>query len=152
MESFNLFAYKKWKRANVTYRGMKNTGEPNNVYGSLGNGLYTTPSSNKSWSRTYGTLYFVVNGKPKKPKVFKTLNDWEIWFQCNLIFPYSKKEGKEHPDKRDFEKNTTIEKEMEKLGYDGIEIKGREMVNFKPEDVRYYRTENELMNYYENNF
>ena len=95
MESFNLFAYKKWKRANVTYRGMKNTGEPNNVYGSLGNGLYTTPSSNKSWSRTYGTLYFVVNGKPKKPKVFKTLNDWEIWFQCNLIFPYSKKEGKE---------------------------------------------------------
>ena len=44
------------------------------------------------------------------------------------------------------------EKEMEKLGYDGIEIKGREMVNFKPEDVRYYRTENELMNYYENNF
>jgi hypothetical protein len=143
--------YIKWKRKNVTCRGIKELGKENQVYGSLGKGLYTTPLSNKAMAKTYGSLYFVVNGKPKHPKVFNTLNDWEIWFQNMLIFPFSKKQGKEYPDKRDFEANTTIEDEMQKLNYDGIIIKSREMINFTPTDnVMYFKTERELENYFNN--
>jgi len=101
-------------------------------------------------AKTYGTLYFVVGGKPKHPKVFNTLNEWEIWYQNMLIFPFSKKQGKEYPDRRDFEANTTIEDEVQKLGFDGIEIRGREMVAFKPENVLYFKNERELEMYFEN--
>jgi hypothetical protein len=38
---------------------------------------------------------------------------------------------------------------MQKLGFDGIIIKGREMVNYKPENVLYFSNENQLINYYE---
>ena len=66
------------------------------------------------------------------------------------MYEFSKKEGKDYPDKRDFNKYTTIEKEMMNLGYDGIIIKGREYVNFSPpENVNYFKTEEELINYYE---
>jgi hypothetical protein len=42
-----------------------------------------------------------------------------------------------------------MDKEMIKLGYDGLIIKGREMVNYKPsEDVRYFEDENQLEMYY----
>lgn len=52
------------------------------------------------------------------------------------------------PDRRMFDKVTTIENEVTKLGYDGIIIKGREMVNYKPEDVHYFKTETELKDFY----
>jgi len=143
--------YLKWKRKNVTYRGMKEIGVENEVYGSLGKGLYTAPSSNKTMARQYGKLYFVVNGRPKNPKKFNSINEWEIWFYNKLVYDYSKSKGKERPDKRDFMAKTTIETELIKLGYDGIEIKGREMVNFNPENIMYFRTEDELKDYFEHN-
>jgi hypothetical protein len=45
---------------------------------------------------------------------------------------------------------TTIKDEMLKLGYDGIEIKGREMVNYTPEDIMFFQNERQLIMYYEN--
>jgi hypothetical protein len=139
---FNELQYRKWKKDNVTYRGMKNVGQPNNVYGSLGEGLYTVPKSNISMARQYGQVYFVVNGKPKKPKVFNSLNDWEIWFQTNFLKNYDRLS--------EFEKVTSIRAEMLKLGYDGIVIVGREMVNYTPEDVKYFSNETQLEDYFFN--
>lgn len=141
--------YKKWKRQNVTLRGMREVGQENEAGAMLGRGLYSAALSNRSLAKEYGTVHFAVNARPKNPKKFNTLNDWEIWFYNNLVYNYSKAKGKEFPDKRDFNASTTIEKEMQKLGYDGIEIVGREMVNFKPSDVVYFRTEDELRDYYE---
>lgn len=143
---FNAFKYKQWKRDNITYRGMKNVGQSNErVANTMGDGLYTVPASNKSMARTYGDLYYVLNAKPKKPKIFNTLNDWEIWFQGNLLKDYNY-------DRRAFDKQTDIRTEMLKLGYDGVIIKGREMVNYTPEDVLYFRTEQQLEDYYERHF
>jgi hypothetical protein len=139
--------YKEWKRKNVTLRGMKSVGEDNGVYGSLGNGLYTVPLSNKAMAKQYGTVYFVVNAIPKKPKIFDGLNSWEI-FRHKLK---QKALGLDSSamDVRDFEKNGhKIEDEMKKMGYDGAIIKGREMVNYEPKDVKYFKTEQELENYF----
>jgi predicted nucleotidyltransferase len=141
--------YKSWKRKNITLRGVKEVGEENNGGAMLGKGLYSAFLSNKDLAKQYGEVKFVLNGVPKKPKIFNTLNEWEIWFYNTLVFQYSKQKGKEHPDKRDFDASTTIEDEMEKLGFDGIVIKGREMVNYKPKNVLFFRNENELYNYYE---
>ena len=141
--------YKSWKRKNVTLRGIsKNPDEFNGGGAMLGDGLYTAALSNKSMAKEYGVLYFVVNAIPTKPKIFNTLNEWEIWFYNNLIFQYSKSKGKDFPDKRDFNEHTTIKDEMIKMGYNGIIIKGREMVNYTPENVKYFRNEDELMNYF----
>lgn len=53
------------------------------------------------------------------------------------------------PDKNNFFRHTTIEDEMRKLGYDGIVIKGREMVNFDPPpNVEYFRDEGQVKNYW----
>lgn len=149
LNELNDSGYSSWKRKNVTLRGVKKLGEHNNVYGSLGKGLYTVPLSNKSMAKQYGTVYFVVNAIPKNPKIFNTLNEWEIWFYNKLVYQYSLANGNDHPDRRDFNKNTTIEKELQKLGFDGIIIKGREMVNYKPEDVLYFENEIKLKEYYE---
>lgn len=137
-----------WKRKNVTLRGIKELGNENNVYGSFGKGLYTVPLSNKSMAKTYGEIYFVVNAIPKHPKIVDTLNNSELWRQ-KLINEFCKKNNHIY-NVNFFENNTSIENEMLKLGYDGLIIKGREMVNYKPENVRYFRTENELEMYYEN--
>lgn len=152
-ESVNLSSehgdYLKWKRKNVSFRGMQNVGEENGGAAMLGRGLYTASLSNKSMSKKYGKPYFAVNAVPKHPKIFNTLNEWEIWFQNALVYKISKEKGKNYPDARDFFEKTTIEDEMQKLGYDGIIIKGREMVNFTPpENVRYFRTEDEVKQYY----
>jgi hypothetical protein len=137
-------AYSKWKRKNVTYRGIKDESDlekPNFGFGGmLGKGLYTAASSNKTMTRDYGKRYFIVNGRPKNPKIFNSVNDWELWFQRNLRGKYDRLS--------DFEEATSIEAEIQKLGYDGIEIKGREIVNYKPENVKYFRTEDELKNYF----
>jgi GNAT superfamily N-acetyltransferase len=144
--------YKTWKRKNVTLRGMsKGVGEENSAGAMLGSGLYTAFLSNRKMAKEYGKVYFVVNAVPPNPKVFNTLNEWEIWFYNNLVFKYSKEQGKDFPDKRDFNKNTTIEAEMQKMGYDGIVIKGREMVHFNPKNVMYFKTEDELKKYFEIN-
>lgn len=57
--------YSKWKRKNVTLRGMKVLGVDNGVWGSFGKGLYTVPLGNKSMAKEYGDVYFVVNAVPK---------------------------------------------------------------------------------------
>ncbi len=145
-EEFNRAEYLKWKRKNVSYRGMNDTTQENGGSAVLGNGLYTAALSNKSMAKSYGELYYVVNGIPKKPKVFNNLNEWEVWFQNNLVMKFSK--GK-FPDKREFFAVTTIENEMMNLGYDGVIIKGREYVAYKPENVKYYRNEDQLIDAYE---
>lgn len=144
--SNSLDGYRKWKRKNVMVRGISSDGTLDTANGSgarFGEGLYMAPLSNMKMAKQYGKLYFVVNGKPKNPMVFRDTNLAEIWIQQNLIF-------KNYKNSREFEANTSIAKEMLKLGYDGIEIKGRETVNFAPpENVMYFATENGLIDYYE---
>lgn len=139
--------YSKWKKDNVTLRGMKEMGKANEVYGSFGKGLYTVPLANKSMAKQYGTVYFVVNAIPKKPKIVKTLNDAELWRQ-QLVNDFCKKNNQSY-DVGYFESNTSMEDEMLKLGFDGFIIKGREMVIYNPENIKYFKTENELENYFE---
>lgn len=143
----NVENYSKWKRKNVTLRGIKEMGKPNEMYGSFGNGLYTVPLSNKAMAKQYGDVYFVVNAIPKNPKIVDSLNNAEILRQ-ELVNDYCKKHNKNY-DIRFFEANTTMEDEMLNLGYDGLIIKGREMVNYSPSDIKYFKTENELQRYYE---
>lgn len=99
-------------------------------------------------AKEYGEVYFVVNGKPENPKKLDTLNEAEILRQ-NLIMNFCEKHGEDY-SLRFFEANTTMEKEMLDLGYDGLIIKGREMVNYSPNNVEYFKTEDELKRYYEN--
>ncbi len=138
--------YKSWKRKNVTYRGMGEVGVENGGSAILGAGLYSAALSNKSMAKGYGELYFAVNARPKNPLKFKTLNQWEIFLGNTLVRDAGYK------SKRDFNAATDIKTEVEKLGYDGVEILGREIVNYKPEDVRYFKTEQEVQNYFEDNF
>ena len=119
--------YLSWKRKNVTLRGIKKIDAHNGVYGSFGKGLYTVPLGNKAMAKGYGDVYFVVNAIPKAPKIVDSLNNAEILRQ-KLVADFCKKHGKGY-DARFFEENTTIAKEMIESGYDGLIIKGREMVN-----------------------
>jgi len=139
--------YSTWKRKNVTLRGIKELGKDNEVYGSFGKGLYTAPLSNKAMAKQYGELYFVVNGIPKKPKIVDSLNNAELLRQT-LINNYCKKNNVKYSSSF-FDKNTTMDVEMINNGFDGLIIKGREIVNYKPENIKYYKTENELIRYYE---
>ena len=143
--------YLAWKRKNVTYRGTNDTTKPNGhmIEGLLGDGLYTVPLSNKSMAKTYGDLYFVYGARPKNPLIVNDLNKWQIWMQQNLIF----KGSNDVTLYNTFRKIKNIRDEMLKLGYDGVIIKGREMVNYTPdENVRYFANENSLINFYENYF
>jgi len=141
-----------WKRKNVTIRGVKDRYQSggNGNGAMLGRGLYTAALANGALSKQYGKVYFVIGGIPDNPKVFNTLNDWEIWFYNKLVVDYSKREGNSYPDKRDFYKYTTIEDEMQKLGYDGIIIKGRELVHYDIDenDVLMFEDEYVLYDYY----
>lgn len=141
--------YKSWKRKNVTLRGMKEVGEENNAGAMLGRGLYSAFLSNKDLAKEYGDVRFVVNGVPKKPKILNNLNDWQM-FEQNIVNNYCKKYNNEKYDVRFFNSKTNITDEIMSLGFDGVVIKGREMVNYKPKDVLYFKTENELYDYYEN--
>ena len=143
----NVEEYSKWKRKNVTLRGIKDFGKSNEVYPSFGAGLYTVPLSNKTMAKQYGEVYFVVNAIPKNPKIVYSLNDAEILKQ-NLVNNYCKKHNKEYSIQY-FDQNTTMEKEMLNIGYDGLIIKSREIVNYLPKDIKYFKTENELQRYYE---
>ena len=149
INNFNQSEYLKWKRKNVTLRGIKELGRYNEIYGSFGKGLYTVPLSNKAMARQYDKIYYIVNAKPKNPKIVNSLNDAELIRQ-NLISNFCKKNGVECSLSY-FEQNTSMETEMLRLGYDGLVIKGREMVNYTPDNnnIKYFENENQLIQYYE---
>jgi len=147
-EDFNQKEYLKWKLKNVSFRGMKEIGKINNSGANMGNGLYSAVLSNKAMAKAYGDVYFAINAVPKKPKIVNSVNSWEI-FLGDIISNFCKKHGLNAYDPRFFYGKTNIEDEVQKLGYDGVIIKGREMVNYKPENVIYFKTENEVRNYYE---
>ncbi len=147
---YNHRAYLKWKRKNVTYRGMQETGAENGGMAKYGAGLYTAALSNKVMAKTYGAVHFVVNAVPKHPKVVYNTNEAEMFLQ-NLVNNFCKKHSKSY-DTSFFYQNTTIPKEMMTNGYDGLIIQGREIVNYTPPDnVMYFKTENELIDYYKRN-
>lgn len=139
--------YLAWKRNNVTYRGISDDTDEEGFNGAgarFGDGLYTASLSNKSMAKGYGKLYFVVNARPKNPKVFNDTNQAEIWIYNNLY--------KQYKNVREFNANTNIKDEMLKLGYDGLEIKGREIVNYTPKNILYFQDEEQVENYYDLNF
>lgn len=150
IDSFNNSDYLKWKRNNVTLRGIRVAGTEQNGGGAmLGRGLYTAFLGNKSLAKEYGSVYFVVGAIPKKPVVVKSLNEWEIFMQYKLIKRFCQEHGEDY-DPRYFHANTSIEGELMKMGYDGAIIKGREIVNYTPSDkVRYFENEDALRNYYQ---
>lgn len=140
--------YLKWKRKNVTLRGVKESGKENSAGARFGSGLYTAFLSNKKMAKGYGKVYFVLNAIPKHPKVVQDANMAEIFLQ-QLINNWSKERGMSYnPDK--FFKETDIRSEMLRNGYDGLVIRGREMVNYDPPDnVVYFEHEYQLRNYYD---
>lgn len=144
--------YLKWKRKNVTLRGIRSGVAPTDKEGNsagakYGDGLYTAFLSNKQMAKEYGDVYFVVGAIPANPKVTNSTNEAEI-FLHKIIADFCERHGVKR-DARFFFKQTTISQEMQDIGYDGLIIKGREMVNYNPGDVRYFRTENELQRYYD---
>ena len=142
--------YLKWKRKNVTFRGVKELGKENGGMGSYGSGLYTAFLGNKVMARQYGKVYFVINARPKHPKVVDSVNFAEIFIQ-NLINNWCKELNNGEYNPHVFYTHTTLPKEMKKMGYTGLVIRGREMVNYEPGDnVQYFETENELKQYYFN--
>lgn len=150
-ESYDHKEYLKWKRNNVSLRGIREEGATENGgMAMLGQGLYTVHLSNRSMARQYGRVFFVVGARPKNPIKFNTLNDWEIWQYNTLITNYCK-EREIEPDRRTFDKMTSLKEEILKLGYDGVEIKGREMVNYTPneDEIRYYTDEEQVKGYYQ---
>lgn len=155
IQDFNRSEYLKWKRKNVTLRGMKERyggTEGNRGMASYGLGLYTAFLSNRALAKQYGKVYFVLGAIPEHPKVVNSVNDAEIFMQY-LKSNYGKKNGvDDYFEASDlFYKNTNIEDEMMELGYDGFIIKGREMVNYKPDNdkIKYFENEHQLENYYE---
>lgn len=155
--NYNLFLentsshadYLKWKRKNVTLRGMKELGKENGVAARFGDGLYQAYLSNMRFAKTYGDVYFVVNGRGKKPKVVQSPNYAEIFIQ-NVINAYNKEHNIERYS--DFYKHTDVKTEVLKLGYDSLEISGVEMVNYAPDmdKIKFFKTESELQQYYYN--
>ncbi len=148
-------AYLAWKRKNVSLRGVNEEGQldgRDNKQGNgggarFGSGLYTAALSNKMMAKAYGTVYYVVNAVPKNPIVFNNANDAEIWIG-NKLMPMYLGHGK-FPDSRKFYEMTTLEDAIMKLGYDGLMIKGREMVNYDPPaDVRYFKDESQVESYW----
>ena len=152
IQDFNRAEYLKWKRQNVTLRGMQEVGEENNGMASFGQGLYTAALGNKELARKYGKVYFIVGAIPKHPKIVNTWNDAEIFMQ-DVVMHYGKENGLDNyfDAKKDFEIKTNVKDEMLKLGYDGLVIKGREMVNYTPDNdnIKYFENENQLIQYYE---
>jgi hypothetical protein len=147
-EDFDRSSYLRWKRKNVTLRGIKDiyAGE-NNAGARFGSGLYSAALSNIAMAKSYGKVYFLVNAIPKNPKIVTDTNQAEMVIQ-NLINNWCKQQGIEYnPDL--FYKKTNIADEMLKNGYDGLIIRGREMVNYKPGNILYFETERQLENYYD---
>jgi homoserine trans-succinylase len=99
-------------------------------------------------AKGYGDVYLVLNAKPLKPVVVNNVNEAEIYLQ-GLVTDYCKKHGQPRSLSY-FEDNTSYEEEIMKKGFDGMVIKGREMVNFKPgKNVKYFKTDQELYDYWQ---
>lgn len=151
-ESFNKSKYLAWKRKNVTIRGIKDRYAENGGMAKYGQGLYTAFLSNREMARKYGTVYFVLGAIPKHPKIVNNVNDAEI-FLYNVKIDWCKKNNTEFDayDTRNFDEKTNIRDEMIALGFDGLVIKGREMVNYTPNEnqIKYFQNENQLIMYYE---
>jgi len=150
VNNFNESEYRKWKRDNVTARGINNIYDSDNSgMAKYGQGLYSVPLSNIKMAKGYGKLYYLVNAKPKHPKIVNNTNEAEIFLQ-KVVTDYCEKHGVPRNNSY-FSNNTTIADEMIKLGFDGLIIKGREMVNYTPDEdkIRYYENENQLIQYYE---
>lgn len=140
-----LDGYSLWKRDYVSYRGISNIdAEDNGGAAKYGQGLYTT--KNKPFAKQYGDVYFVVNAIPKNPKKCYSVNDAEIFLQ-QLVSKYCKDNNVPRSNYY-FNEKTTIANEMLNMGYDGLIIKGREMVNYKPSNIKFFKTEDELYEYY----
>ena len=136
-----------WKRKNVTLRGIQDgDAEDNGGMAKYGQGLYTAFLGNKVMAREYGTVYFVVNAIPKKPKVVYNTNEAEIFLQ-EVVTNFCKRHNVSRSNYF-FSDKTTMAKEMQKLGYDGLIIKGREMVNYTPTNILYFRNKYELEDYF----
>ena len=149
-EEYNHADYLKWKRQNVTIRGIRdnNNSAENGGMAKYGQGLYTAFLGNKDLAKQYGKVYFLVNAIPKHPKIVYSTNDAEI-FEQQMVTNFCKMHGVPRSNEF-FSSKTTIADEMQRLGYDGLVIKGREMVNYTPpSNVLYFSTEQELKNYYD---
>lgn len=139
--------FNRWKRKNVTVRGVKEMGKDNNVYSSYGVGLYTAFLSNMAMAKGYGKVYYVVNAIPKHPKVVNSVNYAEMFVQ-SLVKDVCDKHNQPY-SVNFFNQHSTIEDEAMKKGFDGLIIKGREMVNYKPpQDVKYFDSLDNLYEYY----
>jgi len=149
-EDYNHANYLKWKRQNVTLRGIRdnNNSTENGGMAKYGQGLYTAFLGNKDLAKQYGKVYFVVNAIPKHPKIVYSTNDAEM-FEQQMVTNFCKMHGVPRSNEF-FSSKTTIADEMQRLGYDGLVIKGREMVNYTPpSNVLYFNTEQALQNYYD---
>jgi hypothetical protein len=87
-------------------------------------------------AKRYGTLFYVYGARPKNPLILNTTLEWEIWSYENLY-------------EKDMRKSIDVREKMMELGYDGIIIKGREMVNYNPVGIKYFRTEKALEDHYQ---
>lgn len=149
-EVYNHKMYLAWKRKNVTIRGIREFGSPNSGGARFGDGLYTAFLSNRKMAKEFGDVYFVVGAIPKKPKIVNNTNEAEIFQHNEIIIPYLRKNGLKE-DSRIFYENTDMKTEMLNKGYDGLVIRGREMVNYTPneDEIRYFNNEDSLIQYYE---
>lgn len=139
--------YLSWKRKNVTLRGIKELGSENSGMAKYGSGLYTAFLGNRQMAREYGKVYFVVNAIPKHPKTVYSTNEAEMFLQ-DIVTKYCREHNVPRSNEF-FSQHTTIADEMLRLGYDGLVIKGREMVNYSPSDnIMYFENEYQLQNYY----
>lgn len=136
--------YLRWKKANVSLRGLSNgVGKENGGMARMGSGLYTAALSNAKMARGFGKLHYVVNGVPRKPKVLWDMNAWEVFRYNELVKP-------KYKDTRDFDDHTDIATEMLARGFDGVVVSGREMVNYAPpDDVMYFTDEQGVRDYWE---
>jgi len=138
--------FNSWKRKNVVYRGYGDIYKlENGGMGKYGSGLYTTPS--KKFAKQYGTVRMLVNAKPLNPKVIRSTNEAEIFIYEKI---YSKCIVNGKPSSKEFYENgNTIASEMIAMGFDGLEIKGREMVNYSPNEANiFYADHNSQLIWY----
>lgn len=121
---------------------MKDIGKENGAGAMMGDGLYSASLSNKSMARQYGKVSLAVGAVPKNPKVVDSLNAFEI-FQQRVIAKWCEENGIEY-SARKFREVTDLRTQVMRMGYDGIVITGREMVNYTPGAVRYFDDDDEL--------
>lgn len=141
--------YLRWRRKNVTLRGVRDRTQENGYWGSWGKGLYQTPLGNREMARGYGKVFFLVGARPTNPKVVLSVNGAEL-FRQELIEQYCKSRGSDYSLSL-FEEGTSMHEELIKQGYDGFEIRGREIVNYKPSsDILWFASERDLYKYYAN--